>query len=71
MTTGPGKYDDVATMVREKTEAACVVVIVIDGNHGNGFSVQATNLGGMFAAVPIALRMAADQIEEDARRLKR
>lgn len=70
MTAGPGKYDDVATMVREKTDAACVVVIVIEGNRGDGFSVQTDTIATMFAVVPTVLRMAADQIEEDARRLK-
>jgi hypothetical protein len=70
MTTGPGKYDDVATLVREKTDASCVVVIVIDGYKGDGFSVQTTDMSTMFATVPTALRMAADQIEEDAKRFK-
>ena len=40
MTTGSGKYDDVCTTVRERTGARCVVIMVVDGDKGNGFSVQ-------------------------------
>jgi hypothetical protein len=39
---GPGKYDDVCTVVREMTGAACALVLVIGGNKGAGFSVQTT-----------------------------
>ncbi len=38
---GPGKYDDVATMVRESTQAEAVIIMVVGGNKGSGFSVQA------------------------------
>lgn len=41
MAIGPGKYDDLATEVREKARAEGVIVIVFGGNHGNGFSCQA------------------------------
>lgn len=37
---GPGKYDEHATRVREETGAQSVVVIVIGGNKGHGFSHQ-------------------------------
>lgn len=36
----PGKYDDLCTVVRERTEALGAVVIVLSGNRGHGFSVQ-------------------------------
>ena len=39
---GPGKYDDLATMVREQAEAAGVAVIIVGGKLGPGFSVQGT-----------------------------
>lgn len=42
MPTGPGKYDPICTHVREQTEARAAIVIVLDGNKGTGFSVQAT-----------------------------
>lgn len=41
MPIGPGKYDDECTMLRESTEAQGVIVIVIGGKLGSGFSVQA------------------------------
>lgn len=40
MAFGPGKYDSLATYVREQTKAACVVLTVIGGDKGSGFSVQ-------------------------------
>ena len=42
MPMGPGKYDDLATIVRAQAAAAGVLVVVIDGAAGSGFSVQAT-----------------------------
>jgi hypothetical protein len=36
---GPGKYDAVAEQARRVTEATGVLLVVIDGNQGNGFSV--------------------------------
>lgn len=38
---GAGKYDDEATLIRERTKARGVIVIVLDGNRGSGFSCQA------------------------------
>jgi hypothetical protein len=64
MTTGPGKYDDLCTYVREKAEALGVVVLVFDGNNGSGFSVQTPP--SLAAALPAMLRDMADQIEADS-----
>jgi hypothetical protein len=46
MALGPGKYDDLCTLVREHAgmkpdDVGGAVVIVIGGNRGNGFAVQA------------------------------
>jgi hypothetical protein len=41
MPFGPGKYDDLCTDVRTRARADAAIVIVINGTHGNGFSVQA------------------------------
>lgn len=70
----PGKYDDLATYVREQTQATGVIVVVIDGNKGPGFSQQwRVAHGGMpdalFSAAK-ALRSVADQMQSDARRLR-
>jgi hypothetical protein len=60
---GPGKYDDLATYVREQTDAVGVIVIVIDGNAGSGFSCQASR--EVTASLPLLLRRVADDIEAD------
>lgn len=36
----PGKYDAACTVARESCKARGVVLIVIDGAEGHGFSVQ-------------------------------
>ena len=46
---GPGKYDELCTLVREKAgitagDGGGVMVIVLGGDRGNGFSVQADPL---------------------------
>lgn len=38
---GPGKYGEHASKVLEATSATAVVLIVVGGNKGSGFSVQA------------------------------
>src|SRR4029077_235721 len=42
MTIGPGVYDEECTLVRRRTDAKGVVVIVVGGDRGAGFAVQAT-----------------------------
>jgi len=60
---GPGRYDDLCTEVREKTDAAGVIVIVIDGNKGSGFSCQSDLL--TLALLPEMLEFVADKIRRD------
>lgn len=38
---GPGKYDALTTHVREQSQADGVIVVVLNGARGSGFSVQA------------------------------
>lgn len=66
MTHGPGKYDELATYVRECTEAEGVVVLVFGGKSGSGFSVQA-DLATTYA-LPSILRRLADDMERDLKR---
>lgn len=61
MPLGPGKYDPQCTIVREHTDAAGVALIVIDGIHGSGFSVQ--------ASAEVTLRL-PDLLEEMARAIR-
>jgi hypothetical protein len=63
MSAGPGKYDGLATMVREQADARGVIVIVIEGDNGSGFSVQGDL--SVTLRLPAMLRNMADQIEKD------
>lgn len=59
MPMGPGPYDAFCTEVREKTEAEGVALIIIEGNRGSGFSVQAS--GDITLGLPDLLeKMARD-----------
>lgn len=49
---GAGKYDELATYVRENARAKAVLVLVLEGDKGDGFSLQA------IAALPPALIVA-------------
>ena len=65
---GPGKYDELCTQAREHAQARGVLLLVIGGTKGSGFSVQAdleTTL-----KVPGILRLLAAQIEADGGQLR-
>ena len=64
MASGPGKYDDLATFAMVKARAQAVIVIVVEGNRGSGFSAQ--TCGPTVAhMLPSLLRHMANQIECD------
>lgn len=56
-----GLYDELCTLVRERTEAQGVMVVVLGGRIGNGFSVQGPV--ELNYALPSLLRQLADDIE--------
>lgn len=60
MPIGPGKYDAVCTEVRTETAAKGVIVIVIDGALGTGFSIQAPM--DVLLKLPDMLEMMAREI---------
>jgi hypothetical protein len=62
---GPGKYDDLASYVREQAgvEDGAVVVIIIGGNKGPGFSCQADLESTLM--LPDLLEDLAKRIRED------
>jgi hypothetical protein len=62
---GAGKYDHLATHVREASKAEAVIVIVLNGDQGSGFSVQATR--DITPQLVGLLRRVADDIEADVR----
>lgn len=63
MTIGPGKYDLECSRVREKTKAAGAVVIIVGGNKGPGFSVQADL--ETLRVLPEILETVAAQLRKD------
>lgn len=58
---GAGKYDEACTQARLLTNAAGVILIVYDGEHGDGFSAQLEST--ITTCIPAVLRQVADQIE--------
>jgi hypothetical protein len=77
MAGGPGKYDDVATMVRTLTGADAVMVLIIGGSRGGGFSLQMRGpdtadpypqlaAADTMRAIADALRKIAEEITQDA-----
>jgi hypothetical protein len=50
--------------LRESTNARCAMVIVLDGDKGGGFSVQADAESLLLVNIPQILRSTADQIEK-------
>lgn len=64
MPIGPGKYDALTTSVRDATSARAVILIVVEGNQGSGFSVQTTD-PAISHKLPQLLRIMADQIARD------
>ena len=63
MTIGPGVYDDDCTLVRERTHAKGVVLIVVGGDKGAGFACQVTE--DVVLDLPAVLRSIADQMDAD------
>ena len=66
MTFGPGKYDHLTTLVRKRagvTEGGGVVLIVVGGDKGPGFSVQADFETSLM--LPDILEMVAKQMRRD------
>jgi hypothetical protein len=63
MALGPGKYDEICTAARIAAGARGIVLIVIEGKRGHGFSLQAEE--GWEKAIPGLLRKMADDIEKD------
>jgi len=62
MPLGPGKYDHLCTLVRERAKARGAIVIVIDGERGDGVSVQADIVATL--KLPEMLEKIAQDIRE-------
>ncbi len=64
MALGPGKYDEEARLILEKTKAKGVILLVCDGDRGFGMACLLP--AGFAAHVPELLRRLADDIERSA-----
>ena len=62
MPAGPGKYDRYCTEVRVRTGAEAVVLIILNGDRGSGFSVQAQGQELPPAALADLLQRVIDQL---------
>jgi hypothetical protein len=70
--TGPGKYDDECSALREQTGAAVAICVIIDGKQGHGFSCQVDRnkiTEEQLFKIPNGLRQVADQMEKDFKEL--
>jgi hypothetical protein len=64
MPVGPGKYDHLASQAREAADARAVLLMIIGGEQGGGFSFQSYD-PELILTLPAILRNMADQIERD------
>lgn len=62
MPLGPGKYDNLCTVARQTAKAETVVLIVLGGEYGQGFSCQTSNPMDLLT-LPDILRKVARDIE--------
>ena len=64
MSNGPGKYNDLCVEAMEKAKAKCAIVIIMDGENGNGFSVNAVS-PDYIHALPKMLMVMAIKVQQD------
>jgi hypothetical protein len=65
---GPGKYDELCTLVREQAKALGAIVMIINGQHGSGFSCQADAV--IAAHLPDLLESVAAEMRQDIQKEK-
>jgi hypothetical protein len=63
MALGPGKYDEACTAARVAARAQGALLLIFQGQHGNGFSAQVP--ADMLSRIPEGLRQVANEIESD------
>lgn len=68
---GAGKYDAETTAVRESTGADVVILVVVGGSRGSGFSVRISARDSQDMAIrgAITMRMVADELDRDVQRM--
>jgi len=65
MAVGKGRYDEICEAVREETGAFGAILLIMDGDRGNGFSVQVPP--EVLGRVPELLQHLADAIQEEVK----
>jgi hypothetical protein len=65
MAVGSGRYDEICKAVREETGAFGAILMIMDGDQGDGFSVQVPH--ELLGLVPALLRQTADAIEAEVK----
>lgn len=70
---GAGKYDVPCERTLLETRAQAVILIVLGGDKGSGFSVSAVGgaVGSTIEQLPAILRSCADEIEKDVATTKK
>ena len=61
MVIGPGKYDALAATARKTANARGVILVIVGGDKGEGFSVQGP--ASLVIKLPDLLRTLAERIE--------
>jgi hypothetical protein len=69
MAEGPDKYDAWCTMVRTGVHAEGVLMMVVNGVYGSGFSCQGSR--EVHRNMVTVLRNVADQLEQDLIRIEK
>ena len=64
---GAGIYDEEATAIRERLHAQGIILAVVNGDLGSGFSVQLRP--ELRARMPGLLRRIAEQMEKDLKEI--
>lgn len=64
MPQGPGKFDAECEELLKEHHAEVVMVVVLGGKRGSGFSLSTTNPQRLPEVIKV-MRSAADQIEKD------
>jgi hypothetical protein len=63
MPIGPGKYDDICSKIRQEVNAKGVVLLILGGDKGDGFSCQAEK--HLLECLRLCLEQSAEAMKQD------
>jgi hypothetical protein len=67
MTNPLGKYGAEAQEIADRTKAKALMLIIIDGERGSGFTIVDATGGKITKEAPGILRLAADDLDSQAK----